>query len=263
MARLLARTLFFALLAITLASCAGPRRQDPVPTTFDIRAVAVTSNADVPRSVIATVRRQLDASIAATVRPVPLPRAVMNVRIVSTRDMRVLDGIRSQAELSVVLADVNSGTTIEVRNYLILSFTDLARSKEAVLADAISSRLRFEYKLTIPTIRTNPYVNPEISTRMRSETKPVRVTTEPVVIPLRTAPAIGADADPILNSRTKVIPEAAPARIGEEPAKDKPKENVLESGAKAKVVIKPRPVEPAPATDANDEPCVETIDNKC
>ena len=87
-----------------------------------------------------------------------------------------------------------------------------------------------------------------------------------IVVPLKTAPTIGADQDPLLNSKTKVTPVDEPAKVKpaieiEKPADKKPADNAVEAGAKAKVVIKPKATEEAPADD--DEPCVETLEKKC
>ena len=79
------------------------------------------------------------------------------------------------------------------------------------------------------------------------------------VIPLKQAPVLGADQDPILNSKTAVNP-ARQSAMKKEAVVTKPKQidPSVEDGAKAKVVIKATTAQPAA-----DEPCVETLDKKC
>lgn len=261
MLRLVARTLLLVSLSLSLAACAKPRRVVEAPPVYDIRAVTVTANKDVPPAVLRGIRDRLDKAITATVRPVPMPRAVMTVRVVQTTKAAALDGVRGQAEVSVVLSEVTSAHPIDVRNFQIMSFSDNNPASNAAMAEAIASRLRFEYKLAIPPIRKNPYVNPPISTRMSGE-RMVEPSAQPLVIPLKTAPVVGADQDPVLNSKTRIEPVKEPARIevDPKPAAATPVENPLETGAKVKVVITPKKLEAAPA-DA--EPCVETLDKKC
>jgi hypothetical protein len=156
---------------------------------------------------------------------------------------------------------VASARPVLVRSYLVLAVSERERVSNAVIADAVAGRLRYEFALSMPPIRPVPKDGPALSTKLRTgvpvDAKPVR----PIVIPLKTAPVVGADQDPLLNSKTKVAPVAEPAKI--EPAikseKTVPAENALESGAKAKVTIKPQPS----TETSDDEPCVETLEQKC
>jgi hypothetical protein len=269
MFRLFVKGLLAALLLSALAACASrPKPVSQAPIIYDIRAVAVTSNTGTPRALIRGVQANLSKSVAGTARPVPLPQAVMNVRIVATAKHPMADGVRAQAEVSVMLSDLNAAHAIDVRNFLIYSFSISPATADSALADAIASRLRYEYSLAIPPIRVATAPSPRLSTRMRSEDAPAPSEEKPIVIPLKTAPVIGADQDPILNSKTPVV--APKEDAAEKPA---PAENALEAGAKAKVVILPKPAEAAPeakpaeaapeAKPADSEPCVETLDKKC
>jgi hypothetical protein len=290
MFRTFTRLAALLLLAVTMAAC-GPKPK-PVPETqqiFDIRSVTVASNDQMSGRLLSQIKDELDRSIAATVRRVPMPPAAMTVRVVSVSRGNGLDRGRAQAEVSVLLSDVGNGQTIMVRNYLVMAFSEHGHVSGALMADTIAARLRFEYSLVTPQIRRTAANRPAISTVM-SDDQP----QQPQVIKLDTAPAVGADQDPLLNSRTKVAPVAAekakvePALTVTTPAaakkSDEPAQNAVEEGAKAKVVIKPvtndaatktdaavaapvkaeaSKVEPAKAAPADDEICVETIEKKC
>jgi hypothetical protein len=263
------RGLFVASLGIVLAGCGT--RPKPVPDVqqvYEIRNVAVTANAGISRALIRGIKLRMDKAIADTVRPAPLPRAVMNINIVDVSRLQGLDGTRTETEISVALTDVPSGQALLVRNFLVYSFSINRGDADESAAEAISSRLRVEYMLTQPVIRKAPIVAPKFSTRMSDdEDRPavVKVKKEekkPIVVPLKTAPVIGADQDPVLNSKTKVTPANQDAKVkadAEKKAADAgPADNAVEDGAKVKVVIKPKA-----ATPAADEPCVETMDKKC
>jgi hypothetical protein len=268
---LLLRALAMVFVGLTLSACGT--RPKPIPEVqeiYEIRDVAVTANAGVSRALIRGIQFRLDKAIEATVRPAPMPRAVMNIHVVNMTKTPGYDGVRAETEVSVTLTDVPSGQALLVRNFLVYSFSISARDANDSAAEAIASRLRVEYALAQPAIRQQPGSSPRLSTRMNDHTLvPLNADedSQPVVVPLKTAPVIGADQDPILNSKTKVAPEKQDAAL---PAKDatktgdrakiadQPPANAIEQGAKVKVVINPKAAQPAA-----DEPCVETMDKKC
>ena len=266
MPRLIMRAVMLALLSALVAACGTkPRQTVDAARMFEIRGVGVTANGGVPAGVITGIQRQLELAIDATTSPVSRARAVMNIHIVNVqRD----NAGRAQAELSVTLSEVSSSQPVLVRNYLVLAFSERSRVSDAAIVDAVASRLRYEYALSVPAIRPVLRHDPVLSTRLKAKVDRKEKAAKPIIVPIKTAPVLGADQDPVLNSRTKVEPVAEPAKVESAvQAKDAeptvaplPEENALESGAKAKVVIKPKAVENAPAAD---EPCVETLDNKC
>lgn len=265
MYRLILRIVLLALLSAIVAAC-GTRPRQTVDTArmFEVRAVAITANGGVPGGVITGIERQMQLAIEATTGPMPRTRAVMNIHIASVSRDRTG---HAQAEISVTLSDVASGQPVLVRSYLVLAASEGSRVSEAAIADAIASRLRYEYGLSMPAIRQVLRHDPALSTRLKSDRDRREKAVKPIVIPLKTAPVLGADQDPVLNSKTKVEPVEEPAKVepavkAEKPAQidQKPADANVESGAKAKVVIKPKATEEAPA---DDEPCVETLDKKC
>lgn len=269
MPRLLLRALLFTLVATMLAACAArPKPVDDIPRSVEIRAVAVTAAAEISPAMLRNIQSQLKKAVHETIRPVPMPRAVMQVHIVGISKGRAYDGVTAQADVNVVLADVENGMVILDRQLAIQAFAFNQRALNNAVVEAIVSRLRVEYGLSQPVLRELPDQRVKISTRM--DDQPPLTRHEDVVpvtvVPLKSAKRIGADADPLLNSRTKVDPVAKPAKAVILPeAKLKTDnaataENALESGANAKVTIKPKADEVAPA---DNEPCVETMDRKC
>ena len=266
MHRLILRVILLALLSALVAACAArPRQTEDTTRMFDVRAVAVTANGGVSGAIINGIQRQTELAIGATTFAIPKARAVINVHVASvSRD----NAGHAQAEVSVTLSDVDSAQPVLVRGYLILASSERARVSDATIADAIASRLRYEFGLSMPPIREVVQIDPSISTKLKNETDSRDKAVRPIVIPLKTAPVLGVDQDPVLNSRTEVEPVEEPAKIepavkAKKPATVEKKQtspDTVESGAKVKVVIKPKVTEQAPA---DDEPCVETVDNKC
>jgi hypothetical protein len=265
---LLLRSFAILLVGILLTACGSRPKQAPdVQEVYQIRDVAVTANAGVPRALMRGIQIRMEKSIQGTVRPAPLPRAVMNIRIVNLSKTQGNDGLRTETEVSVTLTDVPSGQALQVRNFMIYSFSISPSQANDSAAEAIASRLRVEYALAQPAIRVVPVKSPRVSTRMTDDTlvplNAKREKVQPVVIPLKTAPVIGVDQDPILNSKTKVAPakqETAPVKdeAAVKAEADQPAANAIEDGAAVKVVIKPKATQPSA-----DEPCVETMDKKC
>lgn len=265
---LLIRAFAIVFVGLTLSACGThPKPLPEVQEIYEIRDVAVTANAGISNTLIRGIQLRLDKAIENTVRPAPMPRAVMNIHVVGMTRTPGYDGVRSETEVSVTLTDVPSGQALFVRNFLIYSFSINARDAYDSAAEAVASRLRVEYALAQPGIGKQPATSPRLSTRMNDDTL-VPLNTDagvqPVVIPLKTAPVIGADQDPILNSKTKVAPDkqnsakdAVTTDVKVKKADTTPA-NAIENGAKVKVVIKPQATQPVA-----DEPCVETMDKKC
>lgn len=260
---LLLRAFVIVVIGLTLTACGTrPKPMPEVQQIYEIRDVAVTANAGISPALIRGIQLRLDKAIEATVRPAPMPRAVMNIHVVGVTKTPGYDGLRAETEVSVTLTDVPSGQALLVRNFLVYSFSINARDANDSAAEAVASRLRVEYALAQPAIRKQPVASPRLSTRMNDDTLlPLNADKdkEAVVVPLATAPAIGADQDPILNSKTKVARDkqeaAVPANVKTKTADQVPA-NAIENGAKLKVVIKP-------TQPTADEPCVETMDKKC
>jgi hypothetical protein len=257
----LLRAFVMALLAVVLSACGTHPKPDPdVLQVFDIRAVAVTANAGISSGLLRGIKLRLDRSIHDTVRPAPLPTAVMNINVVANARTQGYDGIRTETEVSVVLSDITSGHPVLMRSFVVYSFSINARDSDDAAAEAIAARLRIEYQLSQPTLRKPVLASPRLSTRMNDDTlvplgekkaKPVVV-----VIPLKTAPVLGADQDPMLNSKTKTANDPAAVHVKKPVTNDASKVSV-EDGAKVKVVINPKPA------STSGEPCVETMDKKC
>jgi hypothetical protein len=268
MPRLFLRAALLALVAALLAACGTRPSQTVDPARmFEIRDVAVTANGGVPGGIITGVERQIKMAIEGTDHAIPRLRAVMNVHVAAVhRD----NAGRAQAELSVTISDVGSGEAVLVRSYLVLAASERRRVSDAAIVDAIASRLRYEFGLSLPPIRPVVRHDPALSTRLKSSPARNDEEVKPIVIPLKTAPVLGADQDPVLNSKTRVEPVADPAKVEPavkvekmEPAAkttEKATADTVETGAKVKVVIKPKAADSAPA---DDEPCVETLDTKC
>ena len=273
---LLLRALAISFVGLALAACGTHPKPDPeVQQIYDIRGLVVTANEGISAALVRGIKLRLDKAIEDTVRPAPLPRAVMNVQILSLTKTSGYDGVRAETEVSVTLTDDVSAQPLLARSFLIYSFSINLRDANDSAAEAVASRLRVEYALSQPTIR-NAQPAGRISTQMNDTTLVPLGAKEgkPLVVPLATAPAIGVDQDPVLNSKTKIAPADQNLAFPEKPVlSDKkaatsdtkpkvanavPAENALEAGAKVKVMIKPKSTAPA-----SDEPCVETMDKKC
>ena len=268
MSRPVLRLLTATLALLALAGC-GVRQQpvEDIPRSFDIRAVSLTAAEGVSPAILRNTRVQLTHAVRETVRPVSMPRAVLQVHIAEIRRGRAYDGFTALAGVNVVMADVDTGFVILNRDFAIQAFAFNERALDNATVEAIVSRIRVEYGLRQPEIREPRAAEPRISTRMATD-EPLLAKHEPVepvqVLPRNAMKHIGADADPMLNSKTRMSGEKNPEKAVALPAAKKdaaaPAENALEAGANAKVTIKSGATAVAPA---DGEPCVETMDSKC
>jgi hypothetical protein len=280
MLRLFLRVVVIVAAGVLVSACGTrPKSLPEASQIYDVRAVVVTGNAGAPKKLMSAIQDRLDDAIAATIRPVPMPRAVMTIHIVDIQQMATEDGLQTQTEISVMLSDVVSGHPVFMQSYQVLSLSVDRRAASWAAAEAIAARLRFEYRLNQPPIVKPLTHDPRLSTQIRGPmdpaSQPLAPATEssvkPIVIPLKNAPIVGADQDPLLNSKTPVAEQAAPAKVPQAGLSDAAKPATVEDGAKAKVVIMPKKAETAPATTApagddpaaSGEPCVETLEKKC
>jgi hypothetical protein len=271
------RVVVMVAAGVLLSACGTrPKSLPEASQIYEVRAAVVTGNAGTPKHLMSAIQDRLDDAIAATVRPVPMPRAVMTVHVVDVQQVPTEDGLQTQTEISVMLSDVVSGHPVYMQSYQVLSLSVDRRAANWAAAEAIAARLRFEYRLNQPPIVKPLTHDPRLSTQIRGPMDPAaqqiapEASAKPIVIPLKNAPMVGADQDPLLNSKTPVAEQAAPAKVPQAGLNDAAKSATVEDGAKAKVVIMPKKAEAAPATtpagddpSADGEPCVETLEKKC
>lgn len=258
------RALVMLIFALALGACGT--RPKPAPEelqVYDIRGVTVSARPGIPAALVRGIKMRLDRSVNATIRPDALAPAVMNVTVVGVSTIPGYDGTRTETQVSVMLADPSTQQPIIARNFVVSSFSISDRDSDDLAAEAVAARLRIDYQLAQPTIQAMPSATPRLSTRLRDDTlEPLDNNGKrPDVIPLKQAPVLGADQDPILNSKTTMNPvKQQVTTVKKQPVATKPRQvdPTVEDGAKAKVVIKAKATQPAA-----DEPCVETMDKKC
>jgi hypothetical protein len=269
MVRLFLSILILVTIGLGLSSCGNRTRLSRQQVMFyDVRQAVVTANGAVPLAVMAGVQRRLDSAIRMTVRPVAMPRIVMNVRIDAIRKGLGIHQGRSEADIAVTLSAVDDGQPFQTIGFRVYSFTLEPGAADEAMAEAIAGRLRYAYSLSVPPIRQPTYRQPRISTWLSME----EPRPGPLIIPTRQVRKIGADADPVLNSKT--VMDTSNATNVDEPKKTRealavPAGKSIDDGASGKVVIHPGN-QPSSALDTksnvageSDEPCVETLENKC
>jgi len=169
---LMLRAVAIAFLGILLAACGTRPRPTEIERVYEIRAVMVTANGGVSRTLMRGIKTRLDKAVHNTVRPVPMPRAVMNIHIVGTARGEGYDGTRMQTEVSVTLTDVPSGQPVLVRSFLVYSFSLSKGDADDAAAEAVAARLRVEYALAQPVIREQNYRRP---TYLQIRRAPIRL----------------------------------------------------------------------------------------
>jgi hypothetical protein len=213
------RALVVVATGLMLSSCGTrPKTLPDVRQIYEIGGAVVTANAGIPKELLLGVQSRMDMAIAATVRPVPMPRAILALHVVCISREPGVDGLRTETEISAMLTDVISGHPLEVKSFLVMSFSLDRTSADISAAEAIAARLRYEYSLNQPALRNSAIDRAALATRMNGQPPaqtfaPSELDTRPIVIPLRNAPVVGVDQDPMLNSKTNAAPELAPASV--------------------------------------------------
>lgn len=173
-----------------LASCSVLNRK-PIerPLYYDVRDISVIADSRVSPVLIAGVDRRISASIAATRRPVPLPRVVLAVRI---ENYAVGIGIGSrlnEARFRVSAISVDNGETIATGVYDVYATSDNPLMAEESLAEEITARVRYAFSLTTPSLPRPPKARaatalPATPPAMPDATaSPVPAVVEPVPAP--------------------------------------------------------------------------------
>lgn len=184
-----------------LASCSVFNRK-PIerPLYYDVRDVSVMAGARVSPVLIAGIDQRISASIAATRRPVPLPRVVLAVRIEKYAVGIGIGSRLNEARFSVSAISVENGETVATGVFDVYSTSENPLMAEESLAEQITARVRYAFSLTTPSLPKPP--------RARAAT--VRRVASPDVPDSLASPA-PAGVEPVAaptDGGVEVVPEA-------------------------------------------------------
>ncbi len=177
-------------------------------TVSDIRKVAFSGDGSASATLLKRTKTYLQAAAKATRRPVPLERAVMDIRLTG-----VVYGTtgRNSAKVAVAL----SGSRAASRTMTVNSFMPEGRGRDAALAEAIARRVALDYRLAPPPAgklqakrpgKNRKHMARQRRTAPRSVTPaPVARDKRPVVIPTEAALTVRSRALPA-GAQEKVAP---------------------------------------------------------
>jgi hypothetical protein len=132
-----------ALMSFRLERAGGEREA----LLYDVRAAFVAAWGDVPHPLVARTDRLVNEAILSTVRTVPLPRAVLTVRINAVHSIPVIVGTRRSATVTVKAVGVASGEVIAEGTFDVSAHAVRAAAINEHLAARIAERIGREFKL--------------------------------------------------------------------------------------------------------------------
>ncbi len=132
-----------ALMSFRLERAGGEREV----LLYDVRAAFVAAWGDVPHPLVARTDRLVNEAILSTVRAIPLPRAVLTVRINAVHSIPVIVGARRSATVTVEAIGVASGEVIAEGTFDVSVHAVRVAAINEHLAARIAERISREFKL--------------------------------------------------------------------------------------------------------------------
>jgi hypothetical protein len=189
-------------LVLCLVSCASIQaRMFPKHLVYYVRNVTVMADARMPRELLSGVDARISTSIAATRPPKGAERVVLMVKI-DRLDRG--EGARRRmacAHFTVTATSVDTGEPVAEGRYVVNASTDDPRFALGALAEEIAARIRFEFSLAHPMVRTVP----------APRTMSTLLKTDPVVASAPTPPAVPRVSGPPRPQRSPAVVSPASA----------------------------------------------------
>lgn len=244
-------------LVLCLVSCASIQaRIFPKHLVYYVRNVTVMADARMPRDLLSGVDARISASIAATPPPKGAERVVLMVKIDRLDRGEGARRRMGRAHFTVTATSVDTGEPVAEGRYVANASTDDPRFALGSLAEEIAVRIRSEFSLAHPVVRTVSMPQRTISTLLKTDpvvasaptppavprvSGPPRAQQSPVAAnPASAAPAAAANPPPVEMAAPPVAPTAQagkpayPAQPPRNAAEVKPGTTV-EQGARAAV----------------------------
>ncbi len=144
-------------LVLCLVSCASIQaRMFPRPLVFYVRNVTVMADARMPLDLISAVDARVSAAIAATRPPQGAERVVLMVKIDRLDRGEGARRRLERAHFTVTATSVETGDPVAEGRYVVNAPTDDPRIARAALAEEMAARIRFDFSLAHPLIRSLP-----------------------------------------------------------------------------------------------------------
>lgn len=198
-------------LVLCLVSCASIQaRMFPRPLVYYVRNVTVMADARMPLDLISGVDARISAAIAATRPPKGAERVVLMVKIDRLDRGEGARRRLERAHFTVTATSVETGEPVAEGKYVVNAPTDDPRFARGALAEEIAARIRFDFSLAHPLVRSVPA--PRLtSTRLTTDPDLQSTPTLPAAPPARTAAAPAQPA--IAATPPKPAPVAKPAPV--------------------------------------------------
>ncbi|KQW27671.1 hypothetical protein ASE36_18105 [Rhizobium sp. Root274] len=206
-------------LVLCLASCASIQaRMFPRPLVYYVRNVMVIADARLPLDLIAGVDARVSAAIAATRPPQGAERVVLMVKIDRLDHGEGARRRMERAHFTVTATSVDTGEPVAEGKYVVNAPTDDPRFALGALAEEIAARIRFDFSLAHPLVRSVPAPK-TLSTRLKTDPE-MPSTPTPRATPLvsgRSAPAKPAVAAAPAVPTPPAAPKPAPVEMAAPP----------------------------------------------
>lgn len=114
---------------------------------YDVRGAFVAARGEISHPLVTETDRLVNEAIAATVRSITLPRAVLTVRIERVTRVPVVLGRKAEALVTVEAVAVGDGEIIAAGNFRVSAYSMRAGAIDGLLADRVAERVSREFRL--------------------------------------------------------------------------------------------------------------------
>jgi hypothetical protein len=140
------------LVCVALSACSSVTTEAPPTPVYDVRSANVVAGPLIPPQLISAVTQRVNAAIAATTRPSPMPQVSLNIRIVSVELAQGIQQDRNVAKLNIDATSIEDGSVIGVAAFETTTIAPDPTGVDELMAEDIAARVRSTFKLMTPPL---------------------------------------------------------------------------------------------------------------
>lgn len=193
--------------SIGLCACtAMPEIEKPQPILYDVRGAVVVAPPDVPKDLLPAINDRVNAAIAATTPPGPLPKVVLTIHVQRVLKARGFNTDRNIADVSVEITSADTGSVIAVNSFESTTFAPNSKVSDDLVAETVAARIRAIFGLKIPNMDSAPA--PAHAAMNASNAMPT--SPQGTTMPTQQAPSLPQTSAPVSAHPAGLPASAAP-----------------------------------------------------
>jgi hypothetical protein len=140
------------LVCFSLTACNSLLTKDPPAPVYDVRSATVVADPTISPQLLSAVTQRVNAAIAATTRPSPMPQVSLNIRIASVEKAQGIQQDRNVAKVNIDATSIESGSVIGIASFETTTIAPDPAGVDEMMAEDIAARVRSTFALNTPPL---------------------------------------------------------------------------------------------------------------